>query len=192
MLKAEAAPWNLSTSTSKYVLTLFCPRNMKLNLWFRVWFLLIQPSLIFPTPCFRFIHLRTWQLPSTTVIFLAWLLNTHQNNNSDKFIYLALIKTMFDCCLFDCSCTAHEQKKSTCSHNTVGKSNTVLTQLWSGSCGGSERQQRVEGEDGGCVEVVEVREAEGPEWIRVEGLFSVWLRPDGRRMASVAPGLWSV
>lgn len=53
-------------------------------------------------------------------------------------------------------------------------------------------EQRVEGEDGGCVEVVEVRGAEGPEWIRVEGLFSVWLRPDGRRMASVAPGLWSV
>lgn len=42
------------------------------------------------------------------------------------------------------------------------------------------------------MEVVEVRGAEGPEWIRVEGLFSVWLRPDGRRMASVAPGLWSV
>jgi len=32
----------------------------------------------------------------------------------------------------------------------------------------------------------------GLERIRVEGLFSVWLRPDGRRKASVAPGLCAV
>ena len=42
------------------------------------------------------------------------------------------------------------------------------------------------------MEVAEVRGLEGPERIRVEGLFTVWLRPDGRRMASVAPGLCAV
>lgn len=53
---------------------------------------------------------------------------------------------------------------------------------------GNRRRRRTEAEDGGCVEVVEDQEEEGPEWIRVMGLFSVWLRPDGRRMVPVAPG----
>lgn len=42
-----------------------------------------------------------------------------------------------------------------------------------------------EGEDG---EGEEGRGEGGLGQIRVEGLFSVWLRPDGRRMASVVPG----
>lgn len=37
-----------------------------------------------------------------------------------------------------------------------------------------------------------VVQVQGAKWIRVKGLFSVWLRPDGRRMASVAPALCAV
>lgn len=51
------------------------------------------------------------------------------------------------------------------------------------------KSKRAEGEDGECVMEVQVP---GAKWIRVKGLFSVWLRPDGWRMASVAPDLCAV
>lgn len=47
----------------------------------------------------------------------------------------------------------------------------------------------VKGKDGEHMTEVAVKGAKGLEWIKGEDLCSVWLRPDGRRMASVARGL---